>query len=119
MTRRRPGRQHDRGERNALPSVEADLACPEIDCFHRSPAEQLNSVRLVEVAVVHPRRLGNGLATEHGFGQRGPFVGRNGLVADEHDAAVVAAGAGAFGGLGPGETGPDDDERAIRCHDAG
>ena len=70
----------------------------------------------VEVAVVHACRLRVGLAAQDGLGQWWSLVGQLVFVADEDDTPVEAGAAGAFGGVGAGQAGADDDERLVSGH---
>ena len=115
------GRQDGGGERQRLVAVESDLALVrvEVEALDGAPHQELDVVVCVEAVVVDAGRLGRRLAAQHGFGQRGSLVGQLPLVADEDDATVEACGAGAFGRLGAGQAGADDDEGRVECHAVG
>ena len=87
-----------------------------VDGFDGAAGQQLDVVADIEVAVVHARRLGVGLAAQDGLGEWWSLVGQLVFVADEDDTPVEAGGACAFSGVGAGEAGADDDERLVSGH---
>ncbi len=84
-----------------------------VEAGHLVARDELDVVLGVPALGVDQELLADGAVGEVVLGEGRPLVGRVGLLADQHDPAVVAAGPQCLGCLGAGEPGSDDHHRVL------
>ena len=103
------GRQQQAVVSHDVAALERDGVLVGVERYRGRVGAELDVLVGVEARVVDEDLVAVALAAQVVLGQRGPFVGAFGLLADEHDAPIEAVGAQGLGGLGAGEAGADDD----------
>ena len=87
-----------------------------VDGSHRGARAQVDVVFGVPAGIVHEHRVAIGRSQQQTLGQRRPFIGPFGLLAQQDDIAVEAFVPQRLRGLRPGQPGPDDHERTLVVH---
>ncbi len=90
--------------------TEGDVAGVEVDVRDRLTGDQLDLVVGVPGGGVGEDGVRIGVAEKQPLGERWPLVRGVRLVADQRDVSGASLSAELLGGVGPGETGSDDDD---------
>ena len=114
--RRRAGGQQQRVVADPLSVRHFDLSGGPVDRSHRGARAQVDVVFGVPAGIVHEHRVPIGLSQQQTLGQRRPFIGPFGLLAQQDDIAVEAFVPQRLRGLRPGEPGSDYHERTLVVH---
>ena len=113
--RARAGGEDGLVEGDAAARGELQALCRRVEAFDAFAEQKVDRLAGIEGFGAQDLRLGGGILDE-GLRQRRLVVGQLGLVADQHDAAVIAFLAQARGGLHASVSRSDDDDTVV--HDS-